>query len=244
MIASNGRTFVFNNQPMDQASGETFCNMMGGHLVSYNSSSEQREVRQLGPRPMMSAAGSPWKGSNLRQQHVALLCQRQGSPATRVPSRSLPQVEAYFVQKGLLLPLFHKTYWIGYSSDNAKWPLFKPADATVLPLTSPRAYNHFGLMRFTNTSIPALAEPNNLSGAEYCAVANFSQTYVGAWGWSDIGCGGQHTVMCMVQSGWRAGSASAAPLLALRPAHLPARHAPAGHGEALLMQPPLAGPAR
>jgi hypothetical protein len=77
----------------------------------------------------------------------------------------MPQVESYFVSKGLLLPLFHKFYWIGYSSDSTKWPVFKPADGTVLPLTDPKAYNHFGLMRFTNTSLPARAEPNNYFGA-------------------------------------------------------------------------------
>ncbi len=151
-IASTGRTFVFNNLPMDQATGETFCNEQGGHLAVYNSSYEQREV------------------------------------------------ELYFISKGLLLPNYHKHYWLGYNSDSQAWPIFKPVDASVLPLTSPGAYNHFGILRFTNTSLSPVAEPNNYFGGEYCSVANKSQAYVGAWGWSDVTCGGQYVVMCMVQS--------------------------------------------
>ena len=41
MVATSGRTFVFNNLPMDQFTGEQFCNEMGGHLATYNSSAEQ-----------------------------------------------------------------------------------------------------------------------------------------------------------------------------------------------------------
>jgi hypothetical protein len=120
-------------------------------------------------------------------------------------------VEIDFINKGLLLPLFHKLYWLGYSSESTKWPVFKPSDATVLPLTSAGAYNHFGIMRFLDPALPAIPEPNNMAGSEYCTAANFSQTYVGAWGWSDTNCGGlgqEYPVMCMVQSEWQAGSAS------------------------------------
>jgi hypothetical protein len=44
-IVASGRTFIYNNEPMDQAGAELFCNTQGGHLASYNSSAEQREVR-------------------------------------------------------------------------------------------------------------------------------------------------------------------------------------------------------
>ncbi len=151
-IATTGRTFIYNNLPMDQSSGQLFCNQKGGHLATYNSSFEQREVEQ------------------------------------------------YFIQEGLLLPNFHKYYWLGYTSDGSNWPLFRPYDGSVLPLTDPKAYNHFGLMRFTNASIAARPEPNNFNGGEFCTVGNMSQTYVGAWGWSDTGCGGQNVVICMAQS--------------------------------------------
>lgn len=39
---------------------------------------------------------------------------------------------------------------------------------------------------------------------EYCAVANYSQTYgkPTAWGWSDINCAKNFVFMCRLQSGW------------------------------------------
>lgn len=111
-------------------------------------------------------------------------------------------MEQYWVSKGLLLSNFHKHYWLGYNSDSQAWPLFKPVDASILPLDDPNSYDHWGILRFSNASVSAMPEPNNVNGGEYCSVANNSQTYVGAWGWSDTSCGGQYVVMCMVQSKW------------------------------------------
>jgi hypothetical protein len=166
---------VYNNQPMDQASAELFCNTQGGHLASYNSSAEQREVRAA-PLPAQHPGHARRAAGPVQQRRCSRPAGPEGTPRQpctssppHPPNRPhpplLPQVESYIVSKGLLLPLFHKTYWIGYSSDSTKWPLFKPADATVLPLTDPKAYNHFGLMRFTNLSLSARAEPNNYFGA-------------------------------------------------------------------------------
>lgn len=51
MVATSGRTFVFNNLPMDQFTGEQFCNEMGGHLATYNSSAEQVRACSNGSGP-------------------------------------------------------------------------------------------------------------------------------------------------------------------------------------------------
>ena len=40
------------------------------------------------------------------------------------------EVEQWLVRGTWLLPPFHQTYWIGYSTYNS-WPNFKPIDGTV-----------------------------------------------------------------------------------------------------------------
>jgi hypothetical protein len=71
------------------------------------------------------------------------------------------------------------------------------APCAVLPPPRERAVCLARSCRGCPTALPC---PAPAAGSEYCAVANASQTYVGAWGWSDVTCGGSHTVMCMVQS--------------------------------------------
>lgn len=56
------------------------------------------------------------------------------------------------------------------------------------------AYLHWG------TYQPGSArEPNRLTGAEECGVANFSQAYGGAWGWADTPCSGLHASLCKLE---------------------------------------------
>ena len=44
------------------------------------------------------------------------------------------------------------------------------------------------------------SEPDNRLGNEFCAVANYSQAYRQAWGWSDTSCNQQFGFMCRVDS--------------------------------------------
>ena len=53
-------------------------------------------------------------------------------------------------------------------------------------------YSHWGVLLPVNVS-----EPNN-RGAEYCAVANYSQSYTDAWGHSDTSCAGKFVALCSV----------------------------------------------
>jgi hypothetical protein len=55
------------------------------------------------------------------------------------------------------------------------------------------------------SALEPLKEPNNVAPPEYCAVANYSQTYgkPTAWGWSDINCAKNFVFMCRLQSGWQ-----------------------------------------
>jgi hypothetical protein len=68
-----------------------------------------------------------------------------------------------------------------------------------LPDPSPDNYQHWGTMMPGN-----LPEPNNLNSPESCVMANVSQMYSGAWGWSDENCYMNTTVMCKIPRELRA----------------------------------------
>jgi hypothetical protein len=46
-------------------------------------------------------------------------------------------------------------------------------------------------------------EPSNTTGSEFCGVANVSQTYTRAWGWSDARCSMSAPFLCRSLGGWR-----------------------------------------
>ncbi len=43
-----------------------------------------------------------------------------------------------------------------------------------------------------------VTEPDNLTGAEFCAVANASEIKSGLWGWADTACSDRHAFLCEV----------------------------------------------
>jgi hypothetical protein len=45
-------------------------------------------------------------------------------------------------------------------------------------------------------------EPNNLKLNERCGVANVTQAYDGAWGWSDTLCSETYVHICRIMRGW------------------------------------------
>jgi hypothetical protein len=97
------------------------------------------------------------------------------------------EVEKYFSDMGYLFPSFHKNYWIGYMSE--MWPNFRWIDRLENP-----GYTHWGKVN------PNIAdEPNNLYGSETCTIANASQTYQSAWGWSDEKCTMRAPFICKIR---------------------------------------------
>lgn len=107
------------------------------------------------------------------------------------------EVERYFVEMGYLFPSYHKFYWIGFRADT--WDNFRFIDRLENP-----GYTHWGKVN------PNIAdEPNNLYGQENCAIANSSQSYSGAWGWSDEQCTMRAPFICKIRGVW--------PLLVLFP---------------------------
>ncbi len=66
-------------------------------------------------------------------------------------------------------------------------------------------YSHWGVLLPVNVS-----EPNNRPRApEYCAVANYSQSYTDAWGHSDTSCAGSYLALCSVSGTPGTGTAAA-----------------------------------
>ena len=112
------------------------------------------------------------------------------------------EVEAYFIDVvGTLIPQFHRHYWLGLGA--VKWPEFRWFDNTSGPST-PQApgddYGHWGSM--VSEMGDVLDEPNGgmLGGPpEQCAVANYTQAYSSAWGWSDVACtAANYSTICKI----------------------------------------------
>jgi hypothetical protein len=79
--------------------------------------------------------------------------------------------------------------------DPRPWPDFLWLDGSPRPF--PPGYVHWGRMFISDVGQFA-AEPNNWLAPEYCAVANYSQAYGTAWGWSDQNCDDRYIFMCKI----------------------------------------------
>jgi hypothetical protein len=113
-----------------------------------------------------------------------------------------PQAEQYFINKGLLLPSYHLSYWLGLAAGSG-WPNFRWMDNVTPSPGLGSAFSGWGSLTFSNKSASPLKEPNNLSFNrtrvdESCAVGNASQAYNSAWGWSDAQCTLKLPSMCKV----------------------------------------------
>jgi hypothetical protein len=106
------------------------------------------------------------------------------------------EVESSFIAAGVLDPQAYRSYWLGMwipSQLVSSWPNFKPV------VRSPNnSYTHWGTLQ-----PGARKEPNGLTGPELCVVANYSQAFGGAWGWSDAPCALKTTSICKIR-GYRA----------------------------------------
>lgn len=54
------------------------------------------------------------------------------------------EVELYYADQGLLLPFFHKYYWMGLQSDRRSYPKFRWLDPLTPALTLASSYKHWG----------------------------------------------------------------------------------------------------
>jgi hypothetical protein len=121
------------------------------------------------------------------------------------PSSYRLQVEAYYLSLGVLLPTFHKQYYIGLRVDERprfKWlePYYTFGD---------EAYEHWGM----DGTRP---EPNNRFNPEDCGAATAAQMYGDAWGWSDVNCTRKLVYICKQLREWGGALAGAAACRRLR----------------------------
>jgi hypothetical protein len=92
------------------------------------------------------------------------------------------EVEQYYLAQGMLFYTSPGFYWLGLRSNRTGWPAFTWTNTNQpLPDVAAGGYDHWGV---SDTS----REPNNEGGSDYCAGANYTQTYDGGWGWDDNGC--------------------------------------------------------
>jgi hypothetical protein len=48
-----------------------------------------------------------------------------GHPASYVSFEEQYQTEQFFIDEGMLMPKFHKNYWMGLKTSSEEWPNFK-----------------------------------------------------------------------------------------------------------------------
>ncbi len=184
-------TYIFNNSFVNQQDGELGCQDSGGHLVSFHAIEEQQEVRAA--RLVLHT----WHFICNAMHILSVLMQQQGTgcskpnPACTTSGCMLilllhaSQVEDYYIGKGILMPGFHKSYWVGLRA--SAWPDFAWIDRTANTVID---YAHWGLLP------DGSQEPNNSPAPQLCGLSNYSQAYGGAWGWSDANCADSFPFIC------------------------------------------------
>ena len=216
---SSGFKFVLNTSLSSWEDAQTNCKMNGGHLAAYSSWTEQMEVRGLAPLAAQEGAGGVLRAGAAAPD---CLLPRHRQPALLL---SRPQVEAYYILLGALLPSFasHKVYWMGLQSSALGWPNFDWVDPTVpdIPfimappppppdpsgnavdsVLAPNTYFNWGTLNLTNGS--SFPEPNNLlMPLELCGGCNYTQTTNVTWPWVDANCAHKLPFMCRQTREWR-----------------------------------------
>lgn len=106
------------------------------------------------------------------------------------------EVEQHYITAGLLYPSSTPLYWMGLVSTPETYPAFSWINALLPPPNRFLGnYEHWGAYLFGR-------EPDNKTGADFCSVGNYTQTYSLAWGWSDSNCSMMLPSICRVDGGW------------------------------------------
>jgi hypothetical protein len=123
-------------------------------------------------------------------------CRKNGSHLISYSNTSMQQtVETSLIDGGLLLPSFHKSYWIGLNTTAVDWKdVWRWTDNR--PYIANKTYQNWGMYQ-----PGTLQEPNNITAEEFCAAANSSQPVGPTWGWSDTGCFDSFISICYYARG-------------------------------------------
>jgi hypothetical protein len=182
-------TYVYNTSTVDQRTATKLCNSQGGHLVAYTSLEEQQDVE----RYFINAVGggdrargqrhtdSTWCMADACRSWVFWPVLTPPKPAFNAP---LPCWLPARMQ-GIMFPTYIKHYWIGLVANSTRFGNYNFAwsdPATPPPTTG--SYIHWGRVRPSNLAL----QPDNFYTMENCGVANYTETFVDAFGWSDCQC--------------------------------------------------------
>ncbi len=112
------------------------------------------------------------------------------------------EVENWFTLAGVLLPSYHKSYWLGLyipQVNTTLWPNFQWLDGSPAP-SNPSAqssrYAQWGELTLSDGRV--MMEPNNLVPPEFCVAANASQAQDSVWGWADQNCDTRNIFICKI----------------------------------------------
>ncbi len=103
--------------------------------------------------------------------------------------------------QGLLIPKFHKNYWMGLAPNwtSEAQPVPWGWIDKYQPGPDSKVFANWGVLQDPPSEVP---EPNQYTGNESCSVGNWSQAMgnpVG-WGWADTNCNNTFYPLCRKQS--------------------------------------------
>ena len=197
---STNHTYCLSTNLTTFDDSEAYCNTLGGHLASWNSLEEQTEVggscslpHSTQPSHFLLPGGSHVHASSLAASVPVYLTRVHMTCTHRTGLQCLlllPQVEGYWINAGLLLPLFHNVYWLGGRlGDEDVWPNFKWVDNS--PGINSSTYSHWG------TPKGKAREPNEPETTH--VLADGSLQYQKLWGWADAVPETPAVAMCEIQ---------------------------------------------
>jgi hypothetical protein len=142
----------------------------------------------------------------------------------------------------MLVPRFHRFYWLGLSSTTDVWPKFRWLDPYVPVIESRRGYKNWGTALSDDGSFTI--EPSN--PAETCGGANWPMQRGSppSWGWTGRDCASKHVFICRVMGGCTRARSSPARPAAGRCAASPCAPHPAQPAHHALSPPHLGPPPR
>ncbi len=165
--------------------------------------------RAPGSVPPLSYASSTnatftFSTAELAYSSASTFCMSQGGQMVSFQSLEEQQeVEDAYIDMGILIPGWHKAYWLGLTTKSTVEPRTWRWSDPFVPYFTVESYTHWG------TNSEGIGEPDNANPPESCVAGNYTQRFkdgvpeMGPWGWSDSSCSTKLPVMCRITREWR-----------------------------------------
>jgi hypothetical protein len=157
------------------------CNLECGHLASYSSLAEQNEVEQ-GLIAAVSGAAVVLPAAGL---------------AEPLPAVRAPLISKLGLPQGMLVPRFHRMYWMGLRSGVDTWPVYRWLDPYVPDPSARNGYTNWGSTIASDGSFSL--EPSNPSALCGGGSWPMQRGSPPAWGWAGEDCSAARVFICRVQ---------------------------------------------